>query len=688
MKVSFNWLKDYVDIKVSPEVLADKLTMAGLEVGGCYQENNDTVFEIEITANRPDCLSMLGVAQEAAAVLGKKFTPHSRTGNIRKNFKKDSPYVSMGRKMKKDFIHIQDKKDCAFYRGCLIKDVKVALSPEWLRQRIEALGVRPINNIVDITNYCLLEFGQPLHAFDYNKIKEQIIVRRAKHAEKILTIDEKERVLDENILVISDKNKAVAIAGIMGDKLSEVDASTRDVLLESAYFNPVLIRRASRQLGLSTDSSYRFERQVDWQRVRDAQDKAVDLICKIAGGKFIDEKEAGKEMKPKPVKIQFDCARANKLLSLDIGVDKVRRIFASLGFSCAKSSKGKLLVKIAPIRRDIKIQEDLMEELSRIYGYEKVVSTLPAIRSALLENPQAEGVKPGVRRILCGLGFNETINYSLLSKQMLDKAMINKDSLRLRNPLSSEQECLRPVLSSGLLNCLAYNISHRNTDLKFFELGHVFNSDAGEELSLGIIATGKHIDTWQVKKEFDFFSLKGVVQGLIENLNFETPQFLPNDENGMFYQGESAKIYCQNKEVGSQGRIDNRILLNFGIKNAGPVFYAEIFMERLCAYKSKPVKFTALPVYPSVLRDISLVVNKSVEYADIEELIKKEALSHLKAIKLVDVYKGEQIAAGCVGMTISLEFGLADRTLTDDEVTQARDRIVKKLKQELSIQIR
>jgi len=681
MKISFNWLKDYVDIKVSPGVLADKLTMAGLEIGGLDQVGNDTVLEAEITANRPDCLSMLGVAQEAAAVLGARL----------KNIKKTS--VKPAKKLKRDslksnFIKIESTRDCAFYRGCLIKDVKVSQSPEWLRQRLEALGVRPINNIVDITNYCLLEFGQPLHAFDYHKIKEQIIVRRARRAEKILTIDEKERVLDENILVISDKNKAVAVAGIMGDKLSEVDASTKDVFLESAYFNPVLIRRASRQLGLSTDSSYRFERQVDWQRVRDAQDKAVDLICKIAGGKFIDEKEAGVEMKPKPVKIQFDCGRANKLLSLDIGADKMRRIFTSLGFSCAKSSRGKLLVAIPPVRRDIKIQEDLVEELSRIYGYDKVISTLPAIRSALLENPKAETVKPGVRRILCGLGFNETINYSLLSKQVIDKASVNKEALRLSNPLSSEQECLRPALSAGLLNCLAYNISRRNINLKFFELGHVFNPDASEELSLGIIATGKHIDTWQVKKEFDFFSLKGVVHNLIENLNFGAPQFLPNDENGMFYQGESAKIYCQGEEIGFQGRIDNRILLNFGIKNAGPVFYAEIFMERLCACKSKPAKFAALPVYPSVLRDISLVVNKSVEYADIEELIKKEALSHLKAVTLVDVYKGEQIAAGCVGMTISLEFGLVDRTLTDDEVTQAYNRIVQKLKQELSVQIR
>ncbi|MDD5618324.1 MAG: phenylalanine--tRNA ligase subunit beta, partial [Candidatus Omnitrophica bacterium] len=581
-----------------------------------------------------------------------------------------------------------DKKDCAFYRGCLIKGVKVATSPDWLKQKLEILGIRPVNNIVDITNYCLLEFGQPLHAFDYNKINEQIIVRRAQKGEKILCIDEKERQLDENILVISDKNKAVAIAGVMGDKLSEVSAQTKDILLESAYFNPLLVRRASRQLGLSTDSSYRFERQVDWQRVKDAQNKAIDLICKIAGGKFVDEKESGARPKSKPVKIQFDCQKANKFLYLEISADKIRNIFSLLGFSSRKSGKDKLLVKIPEIRRDIKIQEDLTEELARVYGYGKIISTLPSIRSALIDNFKPETIKSDARRILCGLGFNEAINYSLLSQEMLDKAGIKKEALKLKNPLSSEQEYLRPALLSGLLNCLAYNLNRKNTDLKFFEVGHIFNAAGREGMSLGLIATGKDLDNWQIKKEFDFFSLKGAVENIIRVLGFAKPAFSPCAEDNAFFTKDADKITCQGKEIGVLGKIDNRIISNFGVKNAGPVFFAEISLEDLCALKVAQKKFSPLPVHPWVLRDLSLAVNKTVEYADIVSLIEKEAAGYLKNIKLTDVYKGEQIQAGCIGITLSLEFGLAERTLTDEEVTQLHQKLTKKLKQELSIQIR
>jgi len=351
MKVSINWLKDFLDIKVSAKVLAEKLTMAGLEVASWATYKNDVVFEIEITANRPDCLSILGIAQEAAAVLGAKL----KIKNL-KSATRIRKFKASG--LKNNFISIQNKKDCTFYRGCLIKDVKIGLSPQWLRDRIEALGVRPVNNIVDITNYCLLEYGQPLHAFDYDKIVGQIVVRRAKKGEKILTIDGIERLLGENILVISDKNRAIAIAGIMGDKLSEVGFSTKNILLESAYFDPILIRRGSRELGLSSESSYRFERQVDFDRVILAQDRAVDLICQIANGKLIDAKEAGLRIKQKSRQVQFDCRKTSKLLACDINIENAKKIFNSLGFSCKNSTEDILCVEkitVAPLSRSSSI---------------------------------------------------------------------------------------------------------------------------------------------------------------------------------------------------------------------------------------------------------------------------------------------------------------------------------------------
>ncbi|MDD5004924.1 MAG: phenylalanine--tRNA ligase subunit beta [Candidatus Omnitrophica bacterium] len=680
MKFSYNWLKDYVQIKVSPKVLAEKLTMAGLEVGSWHQDNNDVVFEAEVTANRSDCLSILGIAQEAAAITNSRLKIPSPKVKPRPN--KSKKYL------KSDFISIQNKKDCAFYRGCLIVDVKVGQSPQWLRQRVESLGMRSVNNIVDITNYCLLEYGQPLHAFDYNKITEQIVVRRAKKGEKILNIDGVERKLDENILVISDKNKAIAIAGIMGDKLSEVSPQTKNILLESAYFQPLLIRRASRQLGVSTDSSYRFERQVDFARVIQAQNRAIDLICEIAGGKFVDEKTEGKKLSSPSQQIRFDCAKANNFLCLDISTDKIKQIFTSLGFSCKKLTKDILSVRIPALRRDIKIEEDLSEELSRIYGYDKIASTAPAIRSARIENSPVEMLKPEMRGLLCALGFNETINYSLISKDMIESSCSGQDAVRLENPLSSEQECLRPGLVAGLLNCLAYNLNHKNTDLKLFELGHVFTGDYSEDLCLGLIATGKLVDSWQIKKEFDIFSLKGDIENFISRMGFGEVKFIASEGNNLFSQGEAAKIVCQGREVGIQGRIDNRVLSNFGIKNPSPVFYTEIFIKDLYQCRKDKKKFMPLPVFPSIIRDMSLIVKSSVQYEEIVDVIRQEAGEYLKAVKLIDKYKGEQIAAGCIGLTISLEFALADRTLKDEEAGDLQQRITRRLNKELAVQIR
>lgn len=683
MKVSFNWLKDYTDIRVSPKVLAEKLTMAGLEVASCETRNNDTVFEIEITANRPDCLSILGIAQEVAAVLGTKL----KTETAKSKLKAKRPKNNY---LKKDFISIQNKKDCTFYRGCLITDVKVGPSPEWLRNRIESLGVRSVNNVVDITNYCLLEYGQPLHAFDYNKIIEKIVVRRAKKGEKILTIDGEERELSENILVISDKNRAIAIAGIMGDKLSEVDSSTSSILLESAYFNPVLVRSGSRELGISTESSYRFERQVDFDRVRIAQDRANELICKISGGKFLDQNEAGSKLKQKTQQIKFDCTRASNLLAFDISKEKAKKIFTSLGFVCRGSGKDKLLVTVPALRRDIRIEEDLVEEFARVYGYSNVPSTLPAIRSAAIENSEKELIKQPVREILCASGFSEAVNYSLVSKDIMDAAHIGDEARRLKNPLSCEQEYLRPMLAAGLLNCLVYNLNHKNLNLKLFELGHVFGADYSESMSLGLIATGKSIDNWQIKKESDLFFLKGNAENLIERLGFGEVKFLSSGDNSnsMFLYGETVRIICQGREIGILGRVDKRILLNFGIKNIPFVFYAEISLEELCKCKKERKRFVPLAIFPSMIRDLSLIVKNSIHYEEVVDIIKEEAGIYLKDIKLSDVYRGEQIAPGCVGLTISLELGLSDRTLTEEEAANTQQKITKRLKTQLGTGIR
>ena len=680
MKASYEWLKEYVDIRVSPEILAKKLTMAGLEVGRLQKCGTDTIFEIEITANRPDCLSILGIAQEAAAVMGAKLQNKIEKVQISKK-------GTSGKKLKSNFITIEDKNDCLLYRGCLIEDVKVGPSPEWLRRRLESLGVRSVNNVVDITNYCLFLYGQPLHAFDHDKLQEKIIVRRAKRNEKFITIDGDQQQLDEKILVISDANKSIAIAGIMGGKDSEVVEQTTTILLESAYFDPILTRRASRQLGLSTESSYRFERGVDLQWVKLAQDKAVSMIRDLAKGRLIDVQQAGKKINLKQQTVSLDCRKINKILSLAISRNTISKILVSLGFSCRKAGVMNLNVAIPISRRDIISEEDLVEEVARIYGYDNIPSTMPAVRTNLIENSAVEETKPIIGQHLRGLGYYEAITYSLVSQTLLDAACVKSEAVRLMNPLTKEQELLRPLIAQSLINCIVYNLNRNNNDLRLFEVSHVFNIDKGEVPSLGIIATGKYKDNWQIKKEFDLFVLKGDTTSLLERLGVKDVGFIPSSSS-LFQDEEAVDIVVQGTIIGMIGRINDEVLLHFDIKNNPRIFYVEIFLDECSQFINFDRRFKSLAIFPSAFRDLSLIVRQSVRYGDLVEAIKGQAGSYLRNLLLTDVYQGKQIPEGFMGMTISLEYGLDERTLTDEAVGQVQDKIIQKLTSDFEVKIR
>jgi len=680
MKASYEWLREYVDIKIRPEVLAEKLTMSGLEVGKIEKFGTDTIFEIEITANRPDCLSILGIAQEAAAVTKAKLQIKAKKLKISKK-------NSSGKKLKANFVVIENKKDCSVYRACLIEDVGVGPSPKWLSSRLESLGIRSVNNIVDITNYCLLLYGQPLHAFDYDKLADKVIVRRAKRNEKMLTIDGDQQQLDENILVISDANKPIAIAGIMGGQESEVGEQTKTILLESAYFDPILTRRASRRLGLSTESSYRFERGVDLGRVKLAQDKAVSMICDLAKGKLIGVQLAGQKIKTKQRKIYLDCRKINKILSLSLSKNTVSKILTSLGFSCRKAQNADLNVVVPDLRRDIVIEEDLIEEVARIYGYENIPSTLPAVRSNLIENSKVEEIKPVIRQHLTGAGYYEAITYSLLSQTLLETASIKNEAVKLMNPLTKEQELLRPVLAQSLINCVVYNLNHNNSDLQLFEISHVFNMEKGEVPVLGIIATGKHRDDWQIKKDFDLFILKGDIVSLCERMGIGNIEFVQS-EHSLFKNGEAADIVSQGNVIGTIGRIKEEVVLNFDIKNDPCVYYAEISLGECVPLVNFDRRFKSLAIFPSAFRDLSLNVKQSVRYGDLVRAIKNQAGLYLRNLQLRDIYKGKQIPEGFVGMTIALEYGLDDRTLRDEEIVQMQEKIIQRLTSDFEVKIR
>jgi len=687
MKISYSWLKDYVDVKLKPQALADKLTMAGLEVTSLVDIGNDTILETEITSNRPDWLSFIGVAREVAAITGKKLKlPQAASHKLQAKKRSLKPGACS---LKPNSIHIQDKTGCLRYIGTLIRDVEVKESPAWLKNKIESLGLRPVNNIVDITNFCLLEWGQPLHAFDFDKLlQNKIIVRRANKQEKIITIDGQVRELDPDILVIADSQKPVAIAGVMGGANTEVNQNTKNVFLESAYFDPATIRRASRKLGLTSDSSYRFERNVDMETVSLASRRATGLICELAKGKFVKSVDI-QTAKPKPQgKVLLNMEKLNRILGKDIAVNQTKSILQNLGFNIVKSKKDSLEIKTPSFRQDVTRQEDLIEEVARIYGYQNIALRLPAIKTTETELQLTRMLKNKIREILVSEGLNEIISYSLISKEQLKKCNLDYlNQTQIANPLSKDQEILRPTAIAGLLNCLNYNFSRNIDDIKIFELGEIF-SGTQEIPVLSVALTGAKQSDWlrKAKDKLTFFDLKGLVESLLDNLGVENYKFIAKS-NSFLKEGISAILDIQGREIGFLGEASRQVLDNWEIKK-DKIFIAQVRLDSLGEFVNLERRFKPLALYPSIKRDISLLINKDTSSEDAIQIIKKEAGIYLKNITLADFYYGQQIPSNFKSLTYSLEYQAEDRTLKDDEINQIQEKIIRALEAQLEVKVR
>lgn len=680
MKVSYNWLRQYIDFKVDPKDLAGKLTMAGLETKSIDERGGDFIFEIEITSNRPDCLSIYGIAREIRGIFGSKLKP----------IKAD---LLKGAKLKKPSIKIEDRKGCLRYVGRVMEGVEIGPSPKWLIERIEAVGLRPVNNVVDITNFCLLESGQPLHAFDHDKLDGgRIIVRRAKRGEEIATIDNVNRKLDENILVIADARKPVAIAGIMGGKDTEVGLSTKRILLESAYFDPPTIRMAAKRLGVSTESSYRFERSVDLRGVLPASNRAAQLICDLAKAKAISSATDEGMREEKRKRIEFRISRANKILGTAIPMSKCSAILRRLGLKARQKGKGALEVDIPSFRRDLKEEIDLAEEAARIYGYDKVPETLTRI-SIWGKGSQKSSdriVEQTIRQALIGMGLNEAITYSLISKDSSINKIMNAQEdnlLKVRNPLSSEYEVLRPSLLGGLLDVLAYNINRKISDIRIFELGKVYGvgTAPSEKGALAIALCGMKVKDWKKKEALDIFDLKGTIEAFLEKVGileyeFEAKPF------PIFAPSASSSIKVAGKDIGLFGKASKALLDRYDIKN--PIFISELDLNPIFSYATLERKFAELPRYPSVVRDISLIVDDKVSNKEIVDLIRKTCGESAVSINPFDLYRGEQVPKGSKSILYSVEYRACDRTLTDEEVNGLDKKVREALATALNARIR
>ncbi len=619
----------------------------------------DVILDLEVTPNRGDCLSVIGISREIATLTSY----HLRVppSFLRKG--KMGPAHLMN-------IQIQDPDLCPYYSARLIRNVKVESSPLWLWRYILISGGKPINNIVDITNYILWEMGQPLHAFDYSVLKERkIIVRRAKKKEILITLDGVKRELSEDMLVIADSTSAVAVAGIMGGENTQVQSYTQDVLLEAAYFNPVSIRRTSRRLGLATEASSRFEKGVDPLMVRKALDRASLLIQEIAGGKMEQGLWEEGKVPWRKREISFRPSRARRILGNRITSPQMKKILTRLTFGVEGGRIWK--VWIPSFRSDIRREIDLIEEVARVYGYGRIGAELPPLGDGEPPEDQEERIRGKIRQILKGLGFFEVIGVSFSSEDIFKKAHLPlKMGIRVRNPLSSQQEILSSHLFPHLLEIASYNLNQGESHLRIFELDDVFQKvpNLKEKLTLGGLI---------LESNFDFLSLKGIAQTLLEGLNIEGVEFI-SCSCPYFSFKERVLIKKEGLIMARLGRLSRDLADGFEVPSS--IYLFEFEVNSLCS-QSRPVqRFRPLPRFPALERDLSLVVKEEIPAQKVRDCIIESAGKWLEEVKLFDLYRGGSIPAGYKSLAYSLTFRSPRRTLTDNEVDRVQQRIIHSLK--------
>lgn len=683
MRVSYNWLRDYIDVRLEPERLSEALTMAGLTVESIQPLAGDHILEIEVTANRPDWLSMIGIAREIAAITGGRLKNPAAAGRAASSGK-ERPSVS---------VKIEEKSLCSRYTARIIRNVKVEESPAWLKARIEAMGgLRSVNNIVDITNFCLFETGEPMHAFDLDALDgRQILVRKANAGEKIVSIDGAERTLDNSMLVIADTSRPVAIAGVIGGLNTEVTAATKNILLEAAYFDPVSVRRTSRKLGVSTESSYRFERKVDLEGIARFSDRASFLITEIAGGgagEFIDIGQ-----KKPPVKIiEARYQKFSAVLGLDIPKPRIKKILGSLGLKeKGASSKARMRLEVPPFRHDLNDEIDLIEEVARIYGYCAIPEKLPQIVEQPARIPANMIMEKKIRSTLAACGMNEIITYSLIGRRALAMAALSdKNIVEIANPLTSEQEIMRPGLVPGMLGAMLWNINRKTKDLSLFELGNIYiygeDGKIGEKKHLVLGVMGEDFSGWASgARKRGFFDLKGAVETLLAELGIQNASFKYAMNEG-FSPRSCASIEIGGSVVGILGRISKRVLSDFDIKET--VHVCEISLDLILRHARLEKRFEGLPKYQAVHRDMSIIISGTAAHADIAAAIENAGRPMLKNITLIDRYIGIQIPDGKVSLTYRLEYQDLNRTLEEKDISEVHARILRELEEKFSARLR
>jgi len=649
----------------------------------------DVALEISITPNRADCLSMIGIAREIAAMTG---------GRVRYP---DITFEEKGEDIDTlTSVTILNSDLCPRYTARLIKDIKIRPSPAWMRMRLEAVGLRAINNVVDVTNFVMMELGQPLHAFNLRSLKEErIVVRGAEEGEQFVSLDEKPRTLSADTLMICDGAGPVAVAGIMGGLDSEVEDDTKDVLLESAYFNPSSIRKSSRSLGMGTDAAFRFERGIDPDGVIRALDRAAQLIAELSGGSIcrgcIDEY-------PRKIEVVRDIPlrpeRVNRILGTQIEAGEMKEILEGLEMTVSEEKQGVYRVTPPTFRVDISREIDLTEEIARIHGYEGIPTSLPELSPEAVSTGGKRTLQSRIRTILNGYGYSEVINYSFTSPTSADILGLGEGDegrrfIRLEDPLGEDMSVMRTGLVHGLLATMSKNISAGNHDLRIFEMGKVF-TDVGEQLPQeherigGLVCGARYDRLWHFDEgvHADFYDLKGSMENLFEALRIRTIRFTSGCDRPFLHPGRSCHVISDGRTIGYLGDVHPDVLEKMDIKGKAVVF--ELDLHSIIPLVREDFLYRNIPKLPAVSRDVAFVVDETVEVRYLLDLALEKNENLLEYIDIFDVYVGKGVPSGMKSLAVRFTYRSATKTLTDGEVNEVHERLVETIVKHTGAKIR
>jgi phenylalanyl-tRNA synthetase beta chain len=693
MKISANWILDFVSPSVDDRKMADELTHSGIGVEGYYNEGPDLCYEAEVTTNRVDAMNHYGVAREVSAIFDIDLKPIAP--NVAETKGLSFP------------IEIEDAEGCARYSARVVRGVKIGPSPKNIAHRLELIDQRSISNVADATNYVLNEVGQPTHAFDLDKLDGKIVVRRAYDGEVLKTLDGVERKLTAEDLVIADASKAVALAGIMGGEATMITDLTKNVLIESAWFNPVYIRRTARRLGMHTDASHRFERGADYGITTTACTRVAELIQQSAGGEVGEALDVVARQVEFP-RVQLRHSEVRRILGADIPDQEISRILLRLGFAltpgrvaassattsvagpaATQGSGGAgaavaetvadFVVKVPSWRLDVEREIDLIEEIARIYGYLKIPSTLPSFAGAVVELPTAKKDER-LRSTLLALGYNESLSSTFISKgeaEQFGRGAV----VKLANPLSEEAGYMRTSLVPGLLAQAAYNLNRGNADVRLFESGHVFETSGesvNERVALAFVATGTAAESGVHGKgdAYTFFHAKGHVEEIIASFDSKSIAY-DREVPSYFHPGRSARVLLDGKEVARFGQIHPDIATARKLKQ--DVYLAEIVVENLYKHEVRAPHYRAIAKYPAVERDFSLLFPEGTEFEKMRAAVLALSIAELEAFEPIEIFRGGSLPQDRYSMLVRARFQSPERTLRDEEISEWSQRLVNAL---------